>query len=111
MVVLRATLPIAIAALAVFIMRHEAVSQRKPTEQELPTFGAGNPCWGCKHLEEDQRAAEAIRIYYNSLHIQNTINLLKRLLNPSISAPSKSDQDIKPSKPIFESQGNHLTSK
>ena len=99
MVVLRATLPLAIAALAIFIMKNEAVLQRKPNMQKLPTFDAGNPGWGCKHLEEDQRVGEARRIYYCNLHIQNTLNLLKRLLNPSISAPSKSDQDMMPSMP------------
>ena len=103
MVVLRATLPF---ALCIFIIGNQALLERN---QESPAVDNGDPCSGCKKFGNDQigedNAVTVVTCYFN-LHILNSIKMLKHLLTPS-----KSDQDVKPSKPIFESQGNHLTSK
>ena len=106
MVVLKATLPF---ALAILITGSQALLERKPIKQELPPVDKG--CCGCKNFGNDQsgkdNAVAAMNCYFN-LHILKTINLLKHLLNPSIVRPSKSDQDIKPGMPIDESLKGNL---
>ena len=98
MVVFKATLSFATAALAIFLMRNQAASQSNPIKQKLPTFDNSDPCWSGKSFEEDQKV-EDIYYYYCNLHLLNTINLLKHLFNynPSNTEPSKSDPAIMPS--------------
>ena len=90
MAVFKARLPFTMAAL--LIMTKQAVLQRNPLMQRLPTFDQ-NGFGPCKNLEEDQRTVIRNR-YYN---IMNTINLVKRIYNPSTSEQSNSDQNVTPS--------------
>ena len=46
--------PIRNRCFGIFVMRNQAVSQRSLIMVKIPTFGNGDPCWGCKNLEEDQ---------------------------------------------------------
>ena len=94
MVVFRAALPFAMAALGLCIRTNQAVLQRNPIIlQKLPTFDQ-NGFDPCKHLEEDQRmVTENI---YCTLHILNTLNMLKRVYNPSSNDARTSDENITP---------------
>ena len=99
MVVFKATLSFAIAALGIFLMRNQTATQSNPIKQKLPTFDNSDPCWSCNSLEEDQKVEDnclAIRnlFYYHVL--SNTINLLKLYnCNPSTTELlSKSDPGI-----------------
>ena len=100
MVVFKATLSFAIAALGIFLMRNQTATQSNPIKQKLPTFDNSDPCWSCNSLEEDQKVEDnrlAIRnlFYYHVL--SNTINLLKYIYNCNPSTTellSKSDPGI-----------------
>ena len=90
MVVFKATLLFAIAALGILVMGNQAVSQRNPITQKLPTFGDGDPCWSCKNLEEDQKVENNLVVIWNShfkLDKLEIINLLRLLLNPTMNNP------------------------
>ena len=101
MAVFKATLPFTMAAL--LMMTNQAILQRNSIMQKLPKFDK-NVFGPCKNLEEYQRTV--IRNRYCTLHILNTLNMLKRLYNPSTTEPSKPDQDMTPSmsRNIFESK-------
>ena len=93
MVVFRAALPF--TALALCIATNQAVLQRNPIiMQKLPTFEQ-NGFYPCKDLEEDQRMVKENR--YCTLHILNTLNMLKRVYNPSSTEARTSDEKITPS--------------
>ena len=99
MAVFKATLAFTMAAL--LMMTNQAILQRNSIMRKLPTFDRNDPC---KNLEEYQRTV--IRNRYCTLHILNTLNMLKRLYNPSTTEPSKQDQNMTPStsRNIFESK-------
>ena len=95
----KATLPFTMAALGLIIMTNQAVLHRNPITQKLPTFDK-NGFDPCKSLEEYQRTVIRNRYYYYYYYnILNTINLVKRLDNPSIN-----DQAMTPSISTFESK-------
>ena len=75
MVVFKATLPFAIAALGIFVMRNQAVSQRSLIMEKIPTFGDGDPCWGCKNLEEDQRVENNLVAMWSVYFKLETLNI------------------------------------
>ena len=90
MVVFKATLLFAIAALGILVMGNQAVSQRSPITQKLPTFGERDPCWSCKNLDENQRVENNLVVTWNSyfkLDKLDIINLLRRLLNSPMKNP------------------------
>ena len=99
MAVFKATLPFTMVAL--LMMTNQAILQRNSITQGLPMFDRNDLC---KNLEEYQRTV--IRNRYCTLHILNTLNMLKRLYNPSTTQPSKQDQNMTPSmsRNIFESK-------
>ena len=105
MVVLKATLPF---ALAILITGSQALLERKPIKQELPPVDKGCCGFGFGNDQSGKDNAVAAMNCYFNLHILKTINLLKHLLNPSTVRPSKSDQDIKPGMPIDESLKGNL---
>ena len=75
-VVFRATVPFTMAALGLCITTDQAMLQRNPIIMEkLPTFDQ-NGFDPCKDLEEDQRML--IENRYCTLHILNTLKMLKR---------------------------------
>ena len=83
MVVLKATLPF---ALGILIISNQAVLERDPVNQELPTLDNCDPCHGYKNLEKDEsREDNAVNCNFNLriLKILNGITLLKHLLNLS----------------------------
>ena len=82
------------ATLALLMMTNQAILQRNSIMQKLPTFDR-NVFGSCKNLEEYQRTV--IRNNYCTLHILNTLNMLKRLYNPSTTETSKHDQNMTPS--------------
>ena len=103
MAVFKGTLAFTMAAL--LMMTNQANLQRNSIMQKLPTFDR-NVFGPCKNLEEYQRTV--IRNNYCTLHILNTLNMLKRLYNPSTIETSKPDQNMTPSmsRNIFESKSN-----
>ena len=83
------TLPFTMAAL--LMMTNQAVLQRNPLMQKFPMFDRNDPC---KNIEECRRVV--IRnSYYN---IMNTINLVKRLNNPSLNGMSRNIVESKSKK-------------
>ena len=90
MAVFKARLAFTMAAL--LMMTNQAALQRNPITQRLTTFDRNDLC---KNLEEYQRTV--IRNKYCTLHNLNTLNMLKRLYNPSTTEPSKHDQNMTPS--------------
>ena len=99
MAVFKARLAFTMAAM--LMMTNQAALQKNPITQRLPTFDR-NDLW--INLAEYQRTV--IRNRYCTLHILNTLNMLKRLYNPSTTEPSKHDQNMTPSmsRNIFESK-------
>ena len=91
MVVFRAALPITMAVSGIIVTTSQAAVQRNPIiMQKLPSgFDL------CKDLEEDQRTA--IEKRYCTLHILNTLNLLKRVDISLDTEERESYENITPS--------------